>query len=216
MLLDLQYFRSAPCRDRVIDAARIALGQGDGTLTPGRVSDIAGLPRAVVYLHFPSMEGLRDLILENFFLEVMPAIVGANFERMVLSRQHLTELDLLRLFLDILRAVIEEYPNYFKADLASSNDRRQLKGWSFFQAFLDRYLGLVNFNFERGREAGVFSESLTPDAVRQFLRGLFLGSTIQCLFLQSGCDPSFLFERVKEQTQGLLCAGRYDWKMMTD
>jgi len=216
LLLDLQYFRGASCRDRVIDAARTAISQGEGNFTADRVADIAGLPRAVVYLHFPSMEGLRDLILENFFLEVMPAIVGANFERMVLARQHLTELDLVRLFLDVLRTVIEEYPNYFRADFASSNDRRQLQGWSFFQAFLDRYLGLVDFNFDRGREAGVFSENLSPGAIRQFLRGLFLGSTMQCLFLPSGYDPSFLFEKVKEQTQRLLCAGRYDWKMMTD
>lgn len=216
MLLDLAYFRSSACRDRIINSGRAALREGQGSIDADRVAVLADLPRSVVLLHFPEMDGLRDVILEEFFHNVLPNAFGATFERLVRSRHILTELDLLRLFLDILRAMLEEYPHYFKADFLSSRERHHLEGWSFFQNFLDRYLGLVETHFESGLKAGLFSENLTKEAVRQFLRGLFLGSTMQCLFIPEGCDPSFLFERVKEQTQSLLCAERYDWKMMTD
>jgi AcrR family transcriptional regulator len=216
MLLDLHYFRSTLCRDHIIAAAHQALRQGNGCISIEQVAAAAELPRSVVLLHFPGLQGLCDVILEEFFHDVLPGAVGSTFDRLIRSRHHLTELDLLRLFLDILRLMLEEYPHYFKADFYSSQQRRQLNGWSFFQIFLDRYLGLVDTHFNRGRDAGIFSEDLTPDAVRQFLRGLFLGSTMQCLFIEEACDPSFLFEKVKEQTQQLLCAGRYDWKMMTD
>jgi len=216
MVLDLHYFRGDACRERIVAAGRTALRDGNGAFTVEQVAAAADLPRSVVQLHFSSMDGLRDLILEDFFRKVLPVAFRAALDRLILSRHHMAEIDLVRLFLDILRLMLEEYPHYFKADFLSSRERRQLNGWSFFQLFLDRCLDLVDSHFDSGRESGIFCENLTPVAVRQFLRGLFLGSTMQCLFVSEDCDPSFLFEKVKEQTQQLLCAGRYDWKMMTD
>lgn len=215
MIIDLAYFQSDNCRKRVFEHARTALREGHTTLTPEIIAAAAQVPRSVVLHHFPDMPSLRNLLLEDFFLNIFPEIIGAAFRRLCLSHHTLTELDLVKLFLDILGHMVQEYPCFFQADFQGGTER-QLHGWTFFQTFLDRYLGLVESMFAKGRAAGIFAEDLTSSSVRQFLRGLFLGSTVQCLFLQDGCDPSWIFEKVKEQTQTLLCSGRYDWRMLTD
>lgn len=213
---DLAYFRSEECRQGIIEQARNIIEKEPTSFDLEILAQKTGLPRAVVNHHFNNLESLRNSILEDFFYQFFPRVLERYVARLERSKHVISDLDLVIMFLDTLKVMIQEKGGYFRADMAGMAERPHQANWSFFIRALDRYFLMLEEIIRHGRGSGLFDEKLTVSSARDFLHWLFLGSTLQSLYFQNDLDPSYLFEQAKEQARVLLCADRFDWRMMTD
>ena len=215
MILDFDYYIGDPCK-RDLRAGAASVLESGGVLDVDTLSFQSDIPRAVIRHHYPDLDQLRAEVLEDFFFEYFPMVVTSTIERLDLSKHHISEIDLVTMFLDTLGRLVQDRPELFRGDLFSKSSDPGKKKYSFFMKSLARFGDVLNEVIENGRGSGIFDDNISIKKTREILHWLLIGSTLQSLFTASDSDPSYVFEQAKKQACDLLCADRYDWRMMTD
>lgn len=218
MEYDLQYLLGPECRKKILETA-IDLYSIPGAQPPGlkEIAMSSSIPPGVVKRHYPSLDDLRREVLDWFFNEKFPQSLSNACQRRILSKQTLSELDILMIFFETCESMISRYSPVFQDDLMRIDEiKNNNEKTTYFSELLSRFSIPLEKIIQQGQEGGFFTQQMDSEKMTYILRHLLQGAVVECLFFDNTSAPGYFFDRLKKQAQDIICGKKHDWKILAE
>jgi len=213
-MIDLGFYQSAACREKILDTAFQLCAHGvSGQVSLSEVAARAHLPVAVVSWHFDSEQDLSRQVLQRFFRWLLPRVLLTSQRRLRQARRSFSAEEILHAFFSVLSRMLQRYGGLFSRDLqALFAAGRRGQQTSLFLELLEDFTPELADTIREGQAHGRFDPRLDSHTGTTLLKSLVNGGAVQCVMFNAAEDPTYYFDRLCEQALDLLLAEPGDWK----
>jgi hypothetical protein len=218
MKYDLEYLLSPECKEHVLQTAiRLYCRRDPFAPTLKDISNTSSVPLAVIRRHYPCPDDLKKDVLDWFFNDKFPKLFFDACDQRILSKQSLSEFDLLMIFFEICELTISRYSCIFHEDLTRIKRGRDKKGRATsFSQLLERFSILFKDLIQKGQESGFFTRQLDCQKMASIFRHLLQGAVAESLLLDESSEPDFFFDRMKSEAQEIICGNNLDFRILSE